>query len=783
MIFRQSSLSIAFAVSIWCAAMSVRADEPAGLAIYNKQCVRCHGKAGEGTKEYLRPLVGNRSLPQLIKYISRAMPEDAPGTCVGPDAEKVAAYIFDAFYSPAAQARIKAPRAELQRLTVGEYRNAIADIVGSVRPGKLNAPQKSFGKEKSAVDEFGLRGEYFNSEKRKRTSAFNRIDSVVALDFNSKDDADFEKLRTEELAANWTGSVLIPETGAYEFVVKTEHSAKLWVNDMKRPLIDASVKSGNDTEFRGTIDLLGGRYYPIRLEFSRGSVGVQKDNKSKNPPPRTTMTLEWKQPKRAQEVILKTQLRPGDAATSFALAVPLPADDRSAGYDRGTAVSKEWVQATSDGAIDTANYVMENLPDLSGIRPETPERKLRLKEYCVKFAERAFRRPLTDEQKALIVDRQFESAKDDDSAVKRVVLLVLQSPRFLYREPPSPLAAGDDFDVASRISFGLLDSVPDVELLKAAAAGKLKTHADAAREAKRLLADPRAKAKIHAFLLSWLKLDQAGELMKDAKHFPNFTPAVVSDLRTSLDLFLDDVTWSDAPDFRRYFLSHDLFLNGRLSSIYGGDLPAGAPFQKVSRGAERFGVLTHPYLMANFSYTATSSPIHRGVFLARNILGVSLRQPPEAFTPLPPELHPDLNTRERITLQTSAKDCRSCHGVINPLGFTLERFDAIGRLRDTENNKPIDSTGEFAVRSGDVVKFAGTEDLAKFLAGSEEAHEAFVARMFHALVRQPVLAYGPEKLTELRRYFADNFNVRKLAVEIIAQTAVRPNVGQASSLP
>ncbi len=764
--------------------MSVRADEPAGLAIYNKQCVRCHGKAGEGTKEYLRPLVGNRSLPQLIKYISRAMPEDAPGTCVGPDAEKVAAYIFDAFYSPAAQARIKAPRAELQRLTVGEYRNAIADIVGSVRPGKLNAPQKSFGKEKSAVDEFGLRGEYFNSEKRKRTSAFNRIDSVVALDFNSKDDADFEKLRTEELAANWTGSVLIPETGAYEFVVKTEHSAKLWVNDMKRPLIDASVKSGNDTEFRGTIDLLGGRYYPIRLEFSRGSVGVQKDNKSKNPPPRTTMTLEWKQPKRAQEVILKTQLRPGDAATSFALAVPLPADDRSAGYDRGTAVSKEWVQATSDGAIDTANYVMENLPDLSGIRPETPERKLRLKEYCVKFAERAFRRPLTDEQKALIVDRQFESAKDDDSAVKRVVLLVLQSPRFLYREPPSPLAAGDDFDVASRISFGLLDSVPDVELLKAAAAGKLKTHADAAREAKRLLADPRAKAKIHAFLLSWLKLDQAGELMKDAKHFPNFTPAVVSDLRTSLDLFLDDVTWSDAPDFRRYFLSHDLFLNGRLSSIYGGDLPAGAPFQKVSRGAERFGVLTHPYLMANFSYTATSSPIHRGVFLARNILGVSLRQPPEAFTPLPPELHPDLNTRERITLQTSAKDCRSCHGVINPLGFTLERFDAIGRLRDTENNKPIDSTGEFAVRSGDVVKFAGTEDLAKFLAGSEEAHEAFVARMFHALVRQPVLAYGPEKLTELRRYFADNnFNVRKLAVEIIAQTAVRPNVGQASSLP
>jgi cytochrome c553 len=783
-----SRVAIAIFV-IATAPLAVRADNPGGAAIYAKQCMSCHGKNGEGSKEYSRPLVGNRSLAQLTKYISRAMPEDAPGTCVGADAENVAKYIFDAFYSPAAQARIKAPRAELQRLTVNEYRNAIADVVGSTRPGRPDSPQKSGGKDKSSVaisaEEFGLRGEYSNSEKRRRTQAFTRVDPVVAFDFASKDDPDFDKLKTEELAVTWTGSVLIPETGAYEFIVKTEHSAKLWVNDMKRMLIDASVKSGNDTEFRGTVDLLGGRYYPVRLELSRGSVGVQKDKKSKDPPPKTTIALEWKQPKRAQEVIPRTQLRPIDAPTSFALAIPLPADDRSAGYERGTAVSKAWVQATSDGAIETANYVLENLPDLSGIRPETPERKLRLKEFCVKFAERAFRRPLTDEQKAMYVERQFESAKDPDAAVKRVVLLVLQSPRFLYREPAVPLAAGDNFDVASRISFGLLDSVPDAELLKAAASGKLKTHADAAREAKRLLNDPRAKAKLHAFLLSWLKVDQAAELMKDAKHFPNFTPAVASDLRTSLDLFLDDVTWSPSGDFRQFFLSGDLYLNGRLSQIYGGDLPVIAPFQKVSlKPGERFGVLTHPYMMANFSYTTTSSPIHRGVFLARNVLGVSLRQPPDAFTPLPPELHPNLNTRERITLQTSAKECKSCHGVINPLGFTLERFDAIGRFRDRENNKPIDSTGEFPTRSGDVVKFAGAGELAKFLAGSEETHEAFVARMFHALVRQPVLSYGPETLNDLRRFFTENrFDVRKLAVEIIAQTAVRPNVGQAARLP
>ena len=164
----------------------------------------------------------------------------------------------------------------------------------------------------------------------------------------------------------------------------------------------------------------------------------------------------------------------------------------------------------------------------------------------------------------------------------------------------------------------------------------------------------------------------------------------------------------EAADYRQLLLAEHLYLNGRLAKIYGGDLAADAPFQKVLlKPRERAGVLTHPYLLANFSYAATSSPIHRGVFLARNVLGVSLRQPPDAFTPLAAELHPKLNTRERIALQTSPKDCRSCHGIINPLGFTLENFDAIGRFRDSENSKPIDACGYFVTRSGDTSDFQG----------------------------------------------------------------------------
>jgi mono/diheme cytochrome c family protein len=737
---------------------AARADEPPGAAIFQQKCARCHGKSGQGTKAYDQPLAGNRSLPQLARYIARSMPEDAPGTCKGPEAEKVAAYVFDAFYSPAARARRKLPRLELARLTVDEYRNALADLITPPRPATA-APQEQ-----------GLRGSYFDgSGRRKRTAAFTRTDPVVRFDFGPGT-PDHDRFKSGELAVDWQGSVVAPQTGMYDFVVRTEQSTKLWVNDLKRPLIDAAVKSGSETEFRGSLYLLCGRAYPLRLEFFTASLGVRKERKDA-PPLKATVALEWKPPRGAAEVIPAHYLRAAEAPASFALAVALPPDDRNAGYERGTSVSKEWVQATTEGAIEAANYVAANLAQLSGVPAEAPDRPARLQAYCAAFAERAFRRPLTPEQKRLYVDRQFEAAADPEVAVKRVVLLVLQSPRFLYREPGG---AGDAYDVAARLAFGLWDSLPDAALLRAAASGRLQTRADVAREAERMLNDPRARAKLRGFFLRWLQLDQVAELQKDATKYPGFDGSAVSQLRVSLELFLDEVLWSPASDFRQLLLADHLYLNGRLGRLYGCDLPADAPFQKVTLpGGERAGVLTHPFLLTHLAYTANSSPIHRGVFLARNVLGVTLRPPPDAFAPLAPDLHPTLSTRERVALQTSPKACISCHGVINPLGFTLEHYDAIGRYRDRENGKPVDASGLFVTRSGEVKKFGGVRELAHFLVGSEEAHEAFVARLFHHLVRQPVEAYGPDRLDELRRFFvANDYNMRRLVIESVALAAL-----------
>jgi len=760
-------------VSACCVALLGLAAGPVSAApnrtgeqIYRQDCARCHGPAGEGTEEYPRALAGDRSVPQLSRLVAKTMPEDDPGTCTGEDADKVSAFVHEAFYSQVARERNKPPRVELSRLTVRQYRNAVADLIGAFRS------TGQWG------DERGLRGVYHAGRRPRGGPSLDRVDPQVNFDFGYAS-PEPELMEGDEFSARWEGSLLAPESGDYEFTVRTEHAVRLFVNDPVKPLIDAFVKSGNDTVYRASVTLLGGRAYPVKLEYSKAKQGVDdsKTNKKRKPPAvRSSVVLEWKPPQRAGEVVPGRNLSPGKSPETFVVTTPFPPDDRSVGYERGTSVSKAWDQATTGAAIETAGYVVAHLKELADAGVGADGREKRLREFCRKFAERAFRRPLTDELVALYVDRQFREAKDPETAVKRSLLLALKSPRFLYREAGN--ATPDAYDVASRLSFGLWDSLPDAPLLEAAKAGRLATRDQVALQAERMGVDLRTHAKVREFLLQWLKVDAAPDVSKDPEKYPGFDAAVVSDLRTSLELFLDDVVWGEASDFRRLLLDDALFLNGRLAKVYGASLPDDAPFSKVKLDSgERAGVLSHPYLLSTFAYTATSSPIHRGVFLSRSVLGRSLRPPPVAVAPLAPSLHAGLTTRERVALQTSPAACMSCHGMINPLGFSLERFDAIGRYRAEEKGRPVDASGAYEAPSGETFKFSGARDLASALAGSEEAHSAFVEQLFHYLVKQPIRAFGPRELSSLKSSFvASGFHVRKLLVEIMAESAAARDV-------
>lgn len=761
---------------------AARSDENAGEAIYREHCQSCHGEGGQGNDD-LPPLVGDRSVSQLAGYIHDTMPEGEPELVAGDDARAVAAYIHGAFYSPIAQDRLRPAREDLSRLTVRQHREVLADLVGSFGRGTW-----------FETSERGLEAAYYQGRNHdRRNLVFERTDPQINFDFGLEG-PDPERFEPGRFAIRWVGSIVPLETGEYEFIVRTAHSAKLTVNGgwEDPPLIDAYVKSGDDTEYRGRIFLLGGRAYPVRLEFSKANQGV--NNKDREVPTAASIELAWKPPHGVEETVPEHVLRPRQTQPVYVARTPFPPDDRSIGYERGTSISKAWFDAASSVAIETAGHVLERIDRLAGAKRDDANRGEKLQQFAATFAERAFRRPLSDELKTLVVTRPFAEAPDLDAALTRSLYLTLTSPQFLFRSLPDEALQGDAYDVAARLSFGLCDSLPDEPLRKAAAAGQLQSDAEITAQAKRLLRDPRCHAKLHDFLVKWLGVDQPAELVKDPSLFPEFTPAVAASLRTSLHLQIDavlaDVTAGRSADFRRLFTAEEVFLDHTLGAFYGVDVPRTRGYRPVRLDeGNRAGVLTHPYLLSLLSYTDDTSPIHRGVFLVRGMLGNVLKPPPEAVAPLAADLHPDLSTRERVTLQTAPVGCQSCHAIINPLGFALEAFDAVGRFRREEQagsgTRPIDASGSYLPREGPAVTFTGSRELAAFLAASPDASEAFVQDLFHAIAKQPVRAWGNDTLPSLQRRFVENgCDIHHLLVDtmLVVSRPASDSSGQLASL-
>jgi hypothetical protein len=733
------------------------AANASGEQIYRDTCAKCHGPRGEGVAgKHDEPLCGDRSLPSLTRYIDRTMPEDDPDVINAEESARVAKYIFDEFYSPQARARVRPARLELSRLTVQQYLNVAADLLASFRPTADTGEQR------------GLVAQYHNARNfRRDKKVFERTEPRV--DFSFGEGSPTNSIATNEFAIRWRGSVIADDTGDYEFRIKTENGARLWVNSetrgsdfrgpSKRAFIDAWVSSGAEVrEHKETIRLIGGRAYPIQLDFFK-----YKDKTA-------SIVLEWKPPHKAWQTIPESNLSPVRVPEVMVVNASFPPDDRSVGYERGTAVSKAWDQAATYAAIEVASKVVAQLEALSGVENDTPHRDEHLKLFCEKFAERAFRRPLTREEKRFFIHQPFGDGDDVEGAVKRVVLLVLKSPRFLYHELGG--TAANDYAIAARLSFALWDGLPDQPLLEAAASGNLRRQDAVAAHAARMIHDPRARAKIRGFFGHWLKMEEAEDLSKDPSTFPDFNDTIISDLRTSLEVFLDHVLWSEKSDYRELLLADYLFVNGRLARFYGLNA-TGETFQKVSMNGQRSGVLTHPYLLSAFAYHKSSSPIHRGVFLIRNIVGRSLKPPPMAIEFMDGRFDPSLTMREKVSELTRPAACQGCHSVINPLGFSLEHFDAVGRFRTTENKKPIDVTGEYTSSEGATIRINGARDVANYAASSREAQRGFVKQLFQHMIKQAPDAYGSGTLESLIEAFgANNFQMRKLIQEIAARTAL-----------
>lgn len=756
------------------------ADEEAmrekGRKIYTNLCVDCHGSQGEGVAgAYESPLVGDSSVGELSEVVTETMPEGDAESCVGEDAEAVAAYMHYEFYSEAARIRNRPPQISLARLTGNQLRQSLADLYGH------------FYGNVSQTDDRGVKGIYFDGSRWKNENKkIERVDSKIDFDFGKESPG--EGIDKEAFFIHWTGSLLAEETGDYEIIVRSTVSFTMDFGKSGRQLIDNHVQSGDKTEFREIVRLTAGRAYPFKINY------IQRKRKTEQPP--ASISVSWIPPHGTEEIIPERNLIPWSVEPTFSLQTKLPPDDRSYGFERGINVDRQWDDSTTAAAVEFGHVAAEELwPDYRRRhKDESDENRERLKNFLTEIVETAFRTKLSDELKELYINRQVAAAPDDGEAIKRVVLMTIKSPRFLY--PAADASDSKSQRAANRLALTLYDSIPsDQWLLEKVDRNQLENEQQIREAAWRMVNDFRARGKTREMLHEWLNIGHLKDITKDSEQFPGFDEKLVGDMRASMDQFLDDVVWSEASDYRQLFLANWSYSTDRMAEFYGESwkprpvenaqmeeekLPRGPGPERMRRTGDdeklRLGVMTHPYLMSGMAYTDASSPIHRGIFLIRYMLGRTLRPPNAAFSPLSPDLHPDLTTRERVALQTSPEGCQVCHSKINGLGFTLENFDAVGRFREMEGPKQVDPSGVYINREGEEVNFQDARQVARYLAESDDAHRAFVSRAFQHFVKQPVAAYGPNKLDELTKKFKESgFNIRSLLVEIAVVAAMEPH--------
>lgn len=355
------------------------------------------------------------------------------------------------------------------------------------------------------------------------------------------------------------------------------------------------------------------------------------------------------------------------------------------------------------------------------------------------FASRAYRKPADPAQvKALMAvyaaDRK--SGRAFEPAVRTAITATLVSPRFLFRTVahPKPTDPGtkytlDGYELASRLSYFLWSSMPDEPLLKAAADGNLLTDAGLSEQIKRMVADQRSQAFVENFSGQWLQLRALESVSIDRARFPEYDDRLRGDMVAEATRFFGDVLASNR-SVLDLVDSRDTFLNERLATHYAIPGVKGGEFRRVTlpERSPRGGVLTMGAVLTLTSNTTRTSPVKRGLFVLDQMLGAPPPPPPPDIPPLEQAhaTNENATVRERLAAHVAVASCAACHNRLDPLGLAFEHFDAIGRWRDNENDRPVDATG--TLPGGLVLN--GTSDLKKsILAKSDQYVEALASKV------------------------------------------------------
>jgi hypothetical protein len=327
------------------------------------------------------------------------------------------------------------------------------------------------------------------------------------------------------------------------------------------------------------------------------------------------------------------------------------------------------------------------------------------------LAARAFRRPATaaDVDSLMGFYRLGRREKDFELGIETALARVLASPQFIYRieEEPASVAAGQayrisDVDLASRLSFFLWSSPPDETLLKVAEQGRLKDPAVLEQQVRRMLAHPKAKALSVNFAGQWLNLRGLDSVAPVALLYPDFDDPLRQAMRTEVEMLFDTIVREDRP-ITELLTADYTFVNERLAVHYGIPNIYGSQFRRITLGPDmdmRRGLLGKAAILTTTSKPDRTSPVTRGKWIMTNIFGMSPPDPPPNVPPLPARATDargnahEPTMREKMLEHRVRADCVQCHRMMDPIGFALENFDAIGLWRSRDEGSPIDASAQ-----------------------------------------------------------------------------------------
>jgi hypothetical protein len=390
------------------------------------------------------------------------------------------------------------------------------------------------------------------------------------------------------------------------------------------------------------------------------------------------------------------------------------------------------------------------------------------------FGRRAYRRDLTPGEKSkyqALFDSAATAYDTTDpfaNGVELVITAMLQSPHFVYRselgEDGAPLSG---FEIASKLSFLLRNTTPADELLDAAAAGQLDTSAGVVSAAERMLEDPAALEVARRFHSELFGLQRYELIEKNRTLFPDFTDAVKPDIIQADVLFFDRI-FSQNQGFREILTSTVGFINAATAPFYDRTA-TGSGFQEVDLGEERPGFMTRVGFLAYNGTLRDPDPIHRGVDVINRLLCADMIPPADLeILPLPDPV-PGQTNRERVTAHTGQGVCAGCHvATINPIGFAFENFDAMGQLRTTDANKPVDTSGEYEWPEGPK-SFSGAKEFLAQMAESGQPHACFSMHLAEYALARDIGSADAALVTKIQEISLRQQSSEKEAILAVVQ--------------